>query len=317
MERSPKNPLTHVARAIKEIQAREAAEVKPWHSFWYQRPAKNFPPPGTKLPEQYDGSDRLLVSCTQTDLKPREQRKRVERWCEALPSLEHVKFLWFHSKVLPEMFEAACQMPNLAGLYVDWSSIESLEPLADRSSLRYLRLGSSPGVLSLKPLATLTQLRWLELENLKRITDIADIGQLRNLIGFGLDGAEGSGHTVRTWQPLQGLTSLTWLKLGAVQVADGSLRPLGGLTQLKWLGLARRYAMEEFAWLSSRLPTTDCSWFHPFKDTSIACPDCKAEKLVFVTGKGKPKLCPTCDSSKLSKCVEEFQRAKSGAAGDN
>jgi hypothetical protein len=157
-------------------------------------------------------------------------------------------------------------------------------------------------------------MRWLELENLKRIGDIGEIAQLRSLIGFGFDGEEGSGHAVRTWKPLENLADLTWLKLGAVQSTDGSLRPLGALTRLKWLGLARRYEMKEFAWLASRLATTECAWLQPFMTTAIACARCKTAKKVMVSGKGKPTLCPACDKDKLEKHVQEFESAKAEAS---
>ena len=301
-------PLEDFIAAMRSRMERDAADVKPWHSFWYHRPAKRFPPATTERPDQYDGSDRLAVSCTQSDLPAREQRSLVSQWCKTLPRLERVEFLWFHSKVLPEMFEAACRMPNLVGLCINWSSVQSLEPLGDHSGLRYLRIGSSPGIVSLEPLARLLQLRWLELADLKRVTDIDDLESLRRLIGFSFDGPGGSAYAVPSWKPLENMTELAWLKLGAVRSADGSLRSLAKLKQLKWLGLARDYDMKEFAWLASQLPKTECAWLHPFDTLAWEkCRRCKTAQMVMLSGKGKPCLCPKCDASKLAKHVQEFE----------
>ncbi|WP_293726391.1 hypothetical protein, partial [Thiolapillus sp.] len=41
------------------------------------------------------------------------QRKLVESWCEALPGLDKVEFLWLSSRVNQPLFDAACQMKSL------------------------------------------------------------------------------------------------------------------------------------------------------------------------------------------------------------
>ena len=38
------------------------------HGFWYHRREEGFPPMGIRDPEEYDGSPRANVVCTQTNL---------------------------------------------------------------------------------------------------------------------------------------------------------------------------------------------------------------------------------------------------------
>src|SRR5689334_775216 len=128
------------------VQAARAQPPHPSRSFWYYRPDDGFPPSTIRSPEQYDGSECVSIACTQTALPAKAQKNLVRRWCETLPGMSAVRFVWFQSKVPQELFEAACRMPRLEGLYVKWSSIASIEPLLEPAGLRYLHLGSSPAI---------------------------------------------------------------------------------------------------------------------------------------------------------------------------
>jgi hypothetical protein len=305
--------LRQLLRSLQIEAEREAETTQPHHSFWQSRPARRFPPPSIQSVAEYDGSDRLSIACTQTGLPAAAQRKLVDEWCAALPTLHNVRFLWLHSKVLPRLFDAACAMRELEGLYVNWSSIVNLESLPKLRQLKYLYLGSSPGIVSIEPLARLPQLRWLELENLKRISDFSPLAALTGLVGLAITGSMWARQKVDTLKPISNLRSLTWLAVD--KATDVSLEPLANLTALEWLGLPNRYPMEEFARLAARLPRTECARFRPYEAlTGIECRKCKSATMLMLTGKGKPILCAHCDLEKLERHVAEFNRCVAAAA---
>ncbi len=140
--------------------------------FWYWKPAARFPPAVITRPKEYDGGDRLCVACTQTDLSAREQRALVNEWCETLPTLKDVRFAWFSSRVSQALFDAACRMPQLEGLYIKWSGIADLSSLEQAQGVRYFHLGQSAKVESIEPLGRCLKLRWLGLELLSRIREL-------------------------------------------------------------------------------------------------------------------------------------------------
>jgi len=113
---------------LRDELLRRGEIVEPWHSYWYHRPLRNFPPTIIRYSSEYDGGDRLCLVCAQTDIPAKKQRELVCEWCDLLPSLTEVRTLWFQSKVTQELFEAACGIKKLEGLYIKWSDIK---PRAD------------------------------------------------------------------------------------------------------------------------------------------------------------------------------------------
>jgi hypothetical protein len=113
----------------------------------------------TSRPEEVTSSERLRVACTQTGLPPRQQAALVRQWCEVLPALDHVQLLWLESQVPQVLFDAACRMPRLRGLYVKWSNVTRIDSLCGLEDLHYLHLGSSTRVRSIEVLAKLSRLK--------------------------------------------------------------------------------------------------------------------------------------------------------------
>jgi len=279
-------------------------------SFWRHKKEEDFPPPPIRDPALYvAGSDRLCVSCTQTNLPAKQQARLVDGWCELLPTLTGIRLLWFPSQVPQRLFDAACRVPGLQGLHVWWSSIKDLSALRHAESLLYLHIGSSAQVQSIEPLRAMTQLQWLELENLQKIDDICPLSALHDLQGLAYTGTTSGGKpTIQSLAPLAGLHNLRWLALHSMRVTDGSLRPLGGLRNLAFLSLTNFYAVEEFAWLKTRLPQTNHEIdAYTVVNHSIRCKTCKGHTLVMLTGKGKGWLCSVCDAVKLAKAVARFK----------
>jgi hypothetical protein len=127
--------------------------------FWFHRPSEAHPPPAVRRPEDLKESDRLAISCTQTDLTASQQKALVEEWCQILPKLTNVRLLWFMSRVPQVLFNAACQVPGLEGLYVKWSGIKAVDAILEAESLQYLHIGSSPGIDSLVPVSKCNRLK--------------------------------------------------------------------------------------------------------------------------------------------------------------
>jgi hypothetical protein len=103
----------------------------------------DWPPPTIETPKGYAGGDRLCVACTQTDLPSSAQRKFLKQWCELMPTLGQVRYLWLNSRTPQHPFDAACRMPALEGLWVKWSGIRSIDALAEMRNLSAFHLGSS------------------------------------------------------------------------------------------------------------------------------------------------------------------------------
>jgi len=282
-------------------------------NFWAHRPSEQFPPGAIVSPDAYQGGDRVSIACTQTDLPAKAQRALVENWCSALPAFSDLRYVWFQSRTTQALFEAACRLPNLEGLYVKWSGIDDLAPLQGVPTLLNLHLGSSPGVTSIAPLAGLRQLLRLDLENLKSVQDLTPLSGLTNLVALSFLGEEFKRNAVASFAPLAPLSSLTWLHLGALRTHDMSLRPLAALTGLEYLAIGNVFAIEEFAYLSARLPHTLCNWLKPyarFHKSVFPCRTCRENWKVMLSGKGRKLLCPTCDAVPLARHVLLYQKLR-------
>jgi hypothetical protein len=285
-------------------------------SYWNTLQRNAAEPTTIRHPHQYAGGDALSIACTQLDLPARQQRALVAEWCDVLPTFGQVRTLWFHSRVPQELFDAACRMPALQGLWIKWSGIQRLDALPQLAALRYFHLGSSAAVQSLAPVSAMRALQWLQLSGIAKVPSLEAFAGLTELVGLGYTGGDGKPITVPSFEPLAGLRGLQWLHLGAVRSADGSLRPLGALTALQWLGLANVFDMAQFAWLATRLPDTLCDWLAPYHRAHrslFPCRTCKANWRVLTSGKGGKLLCPSCDAPALAKAVMAFEDAAASA----
>jgi len=220
--------------------------------FWYWKPASRFPPPAVVRPEDFDGSDRLTIACTQTNLPARQQREIVDAWCDALPALKGIRFLWFSSKVPQDLFDAACRVPGLEGLYIKWSGIKDLSSIASSQPLKYFHLGQSSLVESIEPLAKCSNLRWLGLELLSRISELNPLGSLIGLEGLSLEGSMSTPWRVASLSPVGRLSNLRYLSIANLRAADKSLSGLFTLYQLVTFHRANWWNMDELAEIKRR-----------------------------------------------------------------
>ncbi|MGZ3235968.1 MAG: hypothetical protein ACXWIN_04530 [Burkholderiaceae bacterium] len=310
--------LETLADTLRQTNGSIDFDLKAFLAVDPSMPPKNVhhAPQPVMYPEEYDGQDRLNIACTQTALSSGEQKKLVNRWCDVLPTLSNVRYLWFGSKVSQAMLEAACVLPKLELLYVRWGALESLDPIAQVANLRTLYLGTT-GVSNIDALGQLHELKNLHLANVKSVLNLEPLGRLANLDSLQFTGNESQNLTIPSFSSFSPLTTLTWLHMGGVRTRDQSLRPLAPLKNLTTLRLGNFFPVEEFAWLSGHLPNTDCQWLSPFvkfDKTVFPCKSCKKNWQVMTSGKGFRLLCPTCDAVKLARHVLKFNAARAEAA---
>ena len=173
-------------------------------------------------------------------------------WCDSLPTFTGVKLLWFSSRVPQRLFEAACRVPNLEGLYIKWSGIDDLSHIKNANLLRYFHLGPSARVTSIEHLSDCQHLRWLGLELLSRIRSLHPLSKLLELEGLSLEGTMATPWRVATLAPLGSLTSLRYLSLANLRADDKSLAGLYPLQRLETFRYGTWWTSEELAEITRR-----------------------------------------------------------------
>lgn len=301
-----------VVTAIGNEMLQRSEVVEPWHSYWYHRPLRKFPPESIRYPTEYDGGDRLSLTCTQTDLPGKQQRELVREWCKVLPTLSKVRILWFQSKVTQELFDAACTMEKLEGLYIKWSDIKNLEPIKGLVNLIHLHIGGAPSAAPIDALCELRNLVDLEVHNVKAAENLKFLERMPQLRSLDLAGDGNSLKSLRinSLAPIRSLTNLKKLGISTATVIDESLEPIADLPRLKYLLISNQFEMEEFAKLAGKCPSVECDCFNPVGEPAnwTQCKKCGQRTMVLLTGKRKSWLCTCCDVQRIEKHVVEFTR---------
>lgn len=200
--------------------------------IWYWDRDNNWPPESTTYFEKYRPDIKLNLNITQLSIGTTEQKRLVKLWCNELPKLHSVKYLWFCSRVNQEMFEAACDIENLEGLYIKWSGIKRIDSLAKLKNLKHLHLGSSGQVENIKVFRDIDWLTTLNLEQLNKISEFDDIVGMTNLKGLRVDGSIWIAQKINTLQPFGQLTGLNYLTLTNTRAKDKSFDPILNLREL-------------------------------------------------------------------------------------
>lgn len=222
--------------------------------FWYHKPENNFPPESISYPGDYSGDENLNIVCTQLSISEYQQKKLVKEWTNTLPTLENVRYLWFRSRVNQSLFEAACSMPSLEGLFIKWSGVKNIESLKKLNNLKYLHVGSSAQVTSINVLGNLTKLLVLEIENFKRITKLEPIGNLINLEGLGVSGDIWTTQNVESLSPLISLKNLRYLFLDNLKTPNMRLKSILHLKSLVNLKTSYWWPKSDYSLLRNNLP---------------------------------------------------------------
>jgi hypothetical protein len=220
--------------------------------FWHYSPETT--PKPVVHPRDLQPAERLCVSTSQQGVPGHKQQALVAEWCEVLPTLDEVRLLWISSKAPQALFDAACQMPKLEGLWIKWSSIKSIARIKELTSLKYLHLGSSAQLESIDPLGERRGLQWLGLENLAKIHRLDPLASMISLQGLSLEGGMWSPWEVDTLAPLGALISLRYLSLANLRTTDRTLTPIYPLQSLESLVTADWWDAGELAELHRRNP---------------------------------------------------------------
>lgn len=219
--------------------------------FWTIR--HDFPPESVESPGEIVRPRRCLnVVCTQLEMPAAAQRKLVQSWCDVLPTLKSVEYMWFHSRVPQHLFDAACQVPQLKGLYIKWSGVKSIEAVSQARHLESLHLGDSAQVESIDCLGSMTGLRWLDLVNIKRVSRLDPLAKLARLEGLGVEGSTWTTQRVESLAPIGQLTGLRYLSIVNLRSDDKTLEPLFALSRLETFHAAAWWKSEEVAELRRR-----------------------------------------------------------------
>lgn len=142
-------------------------------------------------PEMYNGGAILDFACTQLigSRNYSDQKKLVAKWCDTLPHLNEVQYVLFTSQMTQSLLEAISLMPQLKGLYIKWSSIQSVQPLTQLKNIERLHIGSSTRIADISVLSELKSLITLEVENVPSMKNIDFVSSLTNLLELGIHGS--------------------------------------------------------------------------------------------------------------------------------
>jgi len=224
------------------------------NGFWFHSGKESFPPEAITYPDEYKGDANINIVCTQLSIGSYQQRKLVTEWCQLIPKLENIRYLWFNSKVNQALFEAACQNQGIEGLYIDWSGIKDLSSLRNLKKLKFLHIGSSASIESIDVLSQMERLIVLELENIKRIRNLSPLRSLRGLEGLGIEGSTWTTQIVDTLEPLCDLQNLRYVFLSNLKTLDKTLKPLAQIKTLMHIRTAYWWPKSEFELLRDSLP---------------------------------------------------------------
>ena len=262
--------------------------------------------------EDYEGQEILFLACTQRgELSSYKQNKLVESWMAFLPTID-LKEIHFLTRVPQKLFDAACQVNSLEGLYVKWSGdgIKNYEQARNLTNLKRLYLGDSTQISDVSPLADLTNLEWLQLIGQKQVKNLSPISNLKKLEGLSISGSRFGVQKIESLSPLRKLENLRVLYLTNLYSMDLDLSPLLSLKNLELLDVANRYPTEEYARLAAQLPKNCDHGFSGVRDRGFKCDKCNDTTLVEIMDKRKRYLCKVCDSDKVAIAEERFKELR-------
>lgn len=228
---------------------------------------------------------------------------------DILASFSKLEDLWCFD-INDDRLQSICSCSGLKRLFIDGLRSDQLAQLDKLMLLEVLSLDSSPKTTDLSALKHRTGLRGLGIINFKNLHSVSEISALTELRILRIAGSMWTAMTLETLNPISAMTNLEELDLSNVRVRDKSLRGLAGLQKLKNLNIANYYPIEEVAWLSTQLKNTKCTWFEPYIDFKYAtCKKCGRNTMVMLSGRGTSSLCKNCDSLRLAKHIDKFNKA--------
>jgi len=221
------------------------------NGIWHWDRENDWPPKEVTYLDKYKPNSKLNLNITQLNIGVAEQKKLIKMWCEELPKLTEIKYLWFCSRVNQEMFEAACEMENLEGLYIKWSGIKHIESINKLKNLRHIHIGSSGQIESINVFEKMNTLITLSLEQLNKISDFSVLSQLKSLEGLEINGSMWTAQKIETLKPFGNLIGLKYLSVINSQIKDKSFDSILNLKELVRFNSSWNYPEREFEKLKS------------------------------------------------------------------
>lgn len=247
-------------------------DIELQHGYWgSRRLARQLPTSFIAEPEDVGDLTEICLSKSQPPLSPTRERQRMERWCQALPSLG-LKTLIVQCRVNDTLWDAITRIPSLEALDATDSALSSLDGIDRLTQLKALEFGSRSAITDLSPLRRLKHLRHLRLFRMRASTDLEFVRGMTSLEEFGfLFNSIDKTHTIDSLEPLSTLSALQLLWLD-VKVRRDGLQPLMGLRQLATLSVSFTYPASEFAAIRKALPSL--KYGAPFEEETIQryCP---------------------------------------------
>lgn len=197
--------------------------------------------------EDYQSNTKLSLSITQlTDRTAYQQKKLVDRWCDYLPTLEKVEYLWLPSRVNQKIFDAICKMKNLKGLWIKWSGIKNIDNIINLQKLEHLHLGSSSQVKSILVLAKMMNLKTIEMNQLNLISDFKPLATLLQLEGLGINGGMWTSQNIETLKFIEPLQKLRYFTMTNAVLKDKSFNSILRLENLVRFNCSWDFPESEF-----------------------------------------------------------------------
>jgi hypothetical protein len=227
----------------------EEIELGYWVSHGWP---KSFQKP-IKEVEEYSGEELLSIAYASPDDSPSIRKKRLKQWCQILPTLK-IKMLKLHASH-QDLLDAAARIKSLEALSTGWGRLRTIEPLANRRSLKSLVINSCPSITGLSYLKYLSNLVMLDIENVREAQDLHFISSLQSLEDLSICGSMWTTQKVNDLWPVAKLKNLQVLNLYSTKVLQDSLLPLHRLKKLVKFECSLYYSFEEFKALRAALPS--------------------------------------------------------------
>lgn len=197
--------------------------------------------------KHYKPTKKLRLHITQLDSKTAHQQKKlIQSWCEFLPSIEGLEFIWLPSRVNQQIFDAICQIKGLKGLWINWSGIKHIDRITELQSLEHFHLGSSGQVESIGCLSRMTSLSTLELEQLNKINDFSPLSELTQLEGLAIDGSMWTAQKINDLKFIESLKNLKYFSMMNSRLKVKNFDPKLQLPNLARFSSSWNYSESEF-----------------------------------------------------------------------
>lgn len=221
---------------------------------------------------------------------------------ERLGNFKELEKLWVYN-INQKQFLQIITSINPKMLFIRNLRVGDLSLLDSLTRLEILYVDWNTKATELWDMSKNTELKSLYLKDFSALQDYTSLKKASCLEFLEISGGEEKPLKIENLKFLKPLTSLKYLGLSNLKVADESLEPLIKLENLKILEISNQFNTEEYAMLSIYLPNTKCDKFNPY----VLMVQPIEGKDIMVTGKRKPFLSFAKDLHKIRKYEEKFR----------